>query len=188
MATIQYFDYIDFNEDVDENNGELNAPDILNESEQDDSTSNDQSHETSCDDWNFIETKIVSQSGMSTIKPGENFVLYGRVWNCDSELFLTRSDISAITASFYEKRMRTFAATEWVPMADLANASVPLTTVVDVSGEWRYDPDEWNFAWAPDQTDRLICEDEGVYAVVVKFELTNGRVPVMGEFEVRAMN
>lgn len=183
MGNIQYFDYIDFDEETDETNAGIVAPDSEVGSADDESALNDQTHETTCDDWNFVETKVESQTG-GAIKPGETFVLYARVWNDATGLFLKRSDIVSASASFYKKRMRNFAATDWLALDGWQEVAVPLDSFVDVEADWRYDPDEYNFAWEPSQVESVLCDDEGVYAAVVRMELTNDRLPVTCVFTI----
>ena len=186
MSNIQYFDYIDFVYDADEINeleAGIIAPDSIDDSTADESSLNDQTHETTCNDWNFVETRVESQTGGS-IKPGEMFVLYARIWNDATRLFLKRSDIASASATFYKKRMRNFAATDWLLLNDWQDVSVPLESFVPTESEWQYDPNEYNFAWTPNQTESVLCDDEGVYAAVVKITLTNGRLPVNCVFTI----
>lgn len=183
MANIQYFEHLIFDEETDETNGAIDAPESATSDVDDESSLNDQSHKTTCNDWNFIETKVMAQSG-GAIKPGENIVLFARVWNDETRLFLKRSDIVSATATFYKKYMRNFAATEWHELDGWQEVEVPLSSFVEIDGDWYYDPEEYNFAWTPNQSDSVLCDDEGVYAAVVKFELMDDRLPVFGGFTI----
>lgn len=182
MADVKYFDSLMFDEEIVEgSDGAITAPDAVYSDASDDSANNDQSRPITYDDWNYSKVKVLSQTGGTDVKAGENFVIYAQLWNAKSGKFLLQSDVESIQASMYARKMRNFASTDWREIDGWQKVSVPNAAMVgtDAVAEWLYDEGEYNFAWSPDQSDAVLFPDEGAYTALLRFELTNNRAPIL---------
>lgn len=129
------------------------------------------------------ETAVQYQQG-SDRKLGENILLKARIWDDQTEEFITRSDVEAITADLFRVSAYTFNARVWTQDDNWKDIIVPTTTLaVSPSGTWKYDSSEFNFVWIPDQTDRALPVD-GSFAIRLTFSLTGGRLPIRVSFMV----
>lgn len=117
---------------------------------------------------------------------GENVALKARVWNEIDKKFLLPSDVTGIVANLYSASRYSFSTENWNAVESWQNVAVPNVVFVDpqTDEEWTYDPNEFNFRWAPNQSVNTLFETSGTYYMQVKISLTNNRLPIVATFVI----